>query len=102
MKAKILDETSTFKDEWGTVRAMDNWGCIVELDGEPAITLTFPHADVEYHYGNPVTSGKYYSLDMMLDDMRELRLKARQGTITAEEEGWLIWAEEKMDKWSDI
>lgn len=100
MKAKILDETSTFMGEWGTVTGLDDWGCIISIDSEPAITLTFPHSLVEYHYGNPVTAYGIYTVKRMHDDMRELRLKARQGTITKEEEGWLIWAEEKMDKWT--
>lgn len=50
-------------------------------------------------YSNPVTC-EAYTFDMMVEDMKELRAKRLARTITEEEEDWLHWAEEKMEKWS--
>jgi hypothetical protein len=44
-----------------------------------------------------------YTTDDMVAEINELnrRLRAKE-PVSEQEENWLIWAEQKLDKWSDI
>jgi hypothetical protein len=84
-------------NKWGDVLITDDWGSVIKLDKRESI-ITIQHSDIEYHFGNPVTL-KYYSLGMMLNDIKNLNKKRQTKKLSSWEEGWLMWAEEKLDKY---